>query len=491
MSDLQAPQQDASLTRSNKRKEDSNMTQLRENRLGLLVATLSNVLLLALLTTNVLAQNYTLNSLFSTNSRLPGLGVSFVPSINNFGDVAYIRRVFNPAPNPPDWVIFLHDGTMETQFFNISSAFGSSIGINSNVVINDAGAVGLLVDAPFSPSCSNLRCLVRINADKSFTVLASANGVGGGGDFAEFTSGLSMNNSGQIAVLARRESDGTNQIVRIDGPGQFTVIFTQTASLFNPTWPSINDSGRVAFAASEPATPGVCGGNTGLHCTSVYSGTGGPLTNEGRRPPGAGNSGHSPKINNNGLVLDTGGFPALIYTAQNGLVNTLVVGNEDPVFGTLSIATRPSQNDFGDYVFGSAKSGFPSDFGLFTGNDPTQDKVVRKGDVLFGGTFTDIPGSQVFQTGLHYINNFGQIVFALTVTDPRGNFFTHIVRAESNSAGRGDGSDVPDGEDICQVIPNPGQFAGCSPSPSVKFPGKSSSSPATANAGQSIKYHRR
>jgi len=138
-------------------------------------------------------------------------------------------------------------------------------------------------------------------------------------------------------------------------------------------------------------------------------------------------------------VLDTGvGSPALIYTAQGGVVQILVDGNEDPVFGSISAFAAPSQNDFGDIVFVSQKSGFPSDYGLFTGNDPIQDKVVRKGDVLLGGTFTDINGVNL-QTGPRNINNSGQIAFVLTVTDPSGNLFTHIVRADPVVDTDGDG----------------------------------------------------
>jgi hypothetical protein len=278
-------------------------------------------------------------------------------------------------------------------------------------------------------------------------VLATADGVGGDGDLAEFEPIISMNNLGQVAVKVRRTSDGANQIVRIDDTG-ITEIAQQAAELIIVTGPSINNAGVVAFVG-EITLAGGCPGPTS--CISVFSGTGGLLTEEGARPPGGGSSGFAPFINSNGLVLDTAvGAPALIYTAQGGVVNTLVVGNEDPVFTTIQ--NQPSQNDFGEFVFGSQNSGFPSDYGLFTGNDPVLDKVVRKEDFLFGGTPAEPP-----RTGLHYINNSGQIVFALTVTDLRtGTFKTHIVRADPIDLDT-DGDGIPNHKDNCVNTFNPGQ----------------------------------
>jgi hypothetical protein len=296
------------------------------------LAAIFGLLFLMSHTSSAVAQNYTLNSLFSTNQGLPQL-TAFAPSINNSGKVAHVRRSNNPFVI--EQVIFIHDGTSETPFFNLTTA---GIFTNHSVVINDNDAIAVLA-FPVTPCPGNpLGCLIRINPDQSVTILATANGVGAGGDFAEFTSGPSMNNSGQIAVLARRESDGVNQIIRVDGPGLFTEIFTQTATRLNPTSPSINNSGVVAFKAQD--TSGACSPSN----TCVFSGTGGPLTKEGVEPTSSG-GGFAPFINNNGLVLAGAPGGPLIYTAQGGVVNTLVVGNEDPVFSSLS--GQPSQNDLG------------------------------------------------------------------------------------------------------------------------------------------------
>jgi len=169
---------------------------------------------------SALAQNYTFNSLGEVNSTTP-------PSINNLGKVAYIRRVFDQVQSRNESVVMIHDGTSETAFFNLDDAgfFGQSY-----TVINDNGALAAVVLNGGTCPNNHLNCLIRINPNQTFTVLATANGVGGGGDFAEFQNFFSMNNAGQVAVAVRRTSDGANQIVRIDGAGVFTVIVTITAT---------------------------------------------------------------------------------------------------------------------------------------------------------------------------------------------------------------------------------------------------------------------
>jgi hypothetical protein len=336
-----------------------------------------------------------------------------------------IVRCFNPAGNQS--IIMLHDGNLETEFFNVTAVFGFASGVGSNVVINDNGAVAAWISqtpSSTSPCGTVYYCLVRINPNKTFTVLATAGPFGGGtADFVSFHPWLSFNNAGQVAIGVRN-NDTSDAFVRIDDTG-ITEIVRSSADFILPGRPSISDSGTVAFVAQAPTTP-QCPAPPS--CIMVFTGAGGALTIEGREPSGGG-SGFGTFINNNGLVLGTGvGAPGLIYTAQGGLVNVLVVGDEDPVFTVIN--NQPSQNDFGDFVFGSRNSGFPVESGLFTGNDPTQDKVVRLNDILFGGSVSDI------RTNLHYINNNRQIVFAITVTDPSGNFSSHIVRADLITAGR-------------------------------------------------------
>src|SRR5262245_28289896 len=225
---------------------------------------------------SALAQNYTLNSLFSINSGLPQLP-AFAPSINNSGKVAHVRRTNNPFI--VEQVIFIHDGTSETAFFNLTTA-GFSTG--HNVVINDNGAVGVLA---FVSSCPGnpFHCLIRINPDQSVTILATFGAFGGGtADIGGSinTDIISMNNLGQVAVKVTY-NNGTIAIVRIDDNGITEIARTgltqiydpitdtvTTATLINFTTASINNSGVVAFAAQDISCQPI-------NCDGVFSGTGG------------------------------------------------------------------------------------------------------------------------------------------------------------------------------------------------------------------------
>jgi hypothetical protein len=124
----------------------------------------------------------------------------------------------------------LHDGTSETEFFDISETFGGG-GVNVGLVINDNVAVAAKVDSPSSTSpCRNVAsCIVRINSDKSVTVLATADFGEPPADFVEFDQVLSFNNAGQVAIGVRN-NDGSNAIVRIDDTG-FTEIARVSATV--------------------------------------------------------------------------------------------------------------------------------------------------------------------------------------------------------------------------------------------------------------------
>jgi hypothetical protein len=365
-------------------------------------------LLLMLPSNQAQAQNYNLNSLFSINVALGSGDAPSVPSINNFGEVAYQRVVRDPVLNQLN-VIMIHDGNSETPFFTINTVFGTLSGAISNVVINDNGAVAAkIVNGSSTSPCGNVdQCIIRINPDKSLTVLATVDIGGAPADFRETEQWISFNKAGQVAIKVRNH-DLSTAIVRLDDTG-ITEIARQTATFNNFSQPTINDSGVVTFSAQDQSSPP--GG--------IYTGTGQALTLEAPIVVT-----YAPFINNNGLILGSNLTPNLVFTAQGGMVTTLVTGNEDPVLDRILVGLTPlSQNDFGDFVFASQNS-TGTEFGLFTGNDPSQDKVFRSSDTIFGGSVSDV------RTNLHYINNFRQIVFAITVTDPSGHFFSHIVRAD-------------------------------------------------------------
>lgn len=306
------------------------------------------------------------------------------PAINNNGEVAYARESLDPVQNRNEYVLFVHDGNVATSVFNFTDA-----GFDGNVVrpdLNDNGQVAGLFESRFffEPTF-----VFRIEPDGSLNVIAEP-GTAPTSEVVDFNRQVSMNNAGQIAVLAGNGVGGIS-ILRLDGSTAVEIARTN-ASFFNFTPPSINDSGRVAFQAQEPVV-----------FRSTFSGDGSLLTNEGTSP-GGGASGLAPTINNSGLILDDGAGDPLLYTAQGGVVDVLVTGLEDPVFSSFSSTGGYGFNDFEEFVF---VSGSGTNFGVFTGNDPIEDRVIRGGDSFLGGPITDL------RMGQHSISNTGQIVFLL------------------------------------------------------------------------------
>jgi hypothetical protein len=118
--------------------------------------------------------------------------------------------------------------------------------------------------------------------------------------------------------------------------------------------------------------------------TSPFTGSGGPLTNEA---PGQGAEvAITPIINNSGVLLVDGNLNApLLFTAKGGVITPVVNRNEDPIFQKLG--SLISMNNFCNVAFVSQENTFVPSIpsspgqGLFTGNDPIADKVIKTGDI--------------------------------------------------------------------------------------------------------------
>ena len=99
-------------------------------------------------------------------------------------------------------MIFIHDGTSETPFFNLTTA---GFVTDDSVVINDNGAIAVTVTGVSTGTVLPCRCLYSADQEsmqiKALRSLATAGGVGGGtADFGSFEPQISMNNLGQVAV---------------------------------------------------------------------------------------------------------------------------------------------------------------------------------------------------------------------------------------------------------------------------------------------------
>ena len=92
-----------------------------------------------------------------------------------------------------------------------------------------------------------------------------------------------------------------------------------------------------------------------------------------------------------------------IFTGNGGAVTTIV--DDSGVFGMLGPTTI---NNEGSVVFGASLD--TREYGIFTGADPINDKVIAIGDPLFGSTVTRLN----FSNGL---NNSGQIAFLAELAD--------------------------------------------------------------------------
>lgn len=199
----------------------------------------------------------------------------------------------------------------------------------------------------------------------------------------------------------------------------------------------VNDLGVVAFGASEVDDP-----DGGL--ASVYTGTGGPVVEEGTPPYPIGGQIQHVIINESGVIGVNAG--AGIHTLDGGVITTVVpaiLGGSPRGF---------SFNDLGRVALLGEVGGVP---GIYTGSDVVDDAVLRSGDVLFAGVVTE--GESAFRFEENGLNNDGDIVFKVEI-DVDGQIESHLVRAiallpQYDSDDDGAGNDV----DNCLTVDNSDQ----------------------------------
>ena len=359
---------------------------------GAIVTALS---ILATPGSSVQAVDYDFVSVYSSATPLAEVNAT-APSVNNAGTVAFAALIPDPAANRSTYVVFRSAGGQLVALLNLTDSLGA--GSPGPLVINEGGAIAL----HYARGIEGL--VVRIQPDGSYAVLARSDQFAST-PYLEIAPAVSMNGTGQVAALVTN-TDLTSSIVRFDAAGAVEVA-RSSPDLVNFSPPAINDAGVVAFTAQ-----GASAGN--VH---VYSGTGGSLTDEGAIDPCPGPS-HTPAINNDGLVLSDCGGPPL-FSARGGVVNVLLTGSEDPIFGRLTSGYGLSNRAQTVFVTGSAEG--PPEVGLFTGNDPLSGKVLRTGDTVFELPVEDIA------IGHRSVNDTGQIALLLQVGGERPT--THIILA--------------------------------------------------------------
>ncbi len=364
-------------------------------------------------------------SVYSEVSPINAFGVS-AGSINNHGVMA-VSLADPPTTYRVDWPVW-------TEVLDGSFA---KMDINDN---NQIGAVA-------SFCCAGDSALWRLEADGTVVTLAEGpSGCPQPGDFCGFQSaylGDGLNNSGQIATLAGFNDAGvvTAGVWLFDDDGAVEIARQDTVNpggLFSITTPGVNDLGVVAFGASEVSDP-----DGGL--ASVYSGTGGVVTEDGTPPYPQGGQIQHVIINENGVIGVNGG--AGIHTIDDGVVTTVV-----PAEFAVGSPTGFSFNDEGQVVYLREVGGVP---GLYTGPDVVDDALLRSGDTVFDGVVTG--GTSSFRLQENGLNNDGDIVFSVQI-NVDGATESHLVRAiallpEFDSDDDGIANDM----DNCLTAANPDQ----------------------------------
>ena len=193
------------------------------------------------------------------------------------------------------------------------------------------------------------------------------------------------------AVFWTRDADGVTSIRKGAGGAITTVVDTRGDLKFLGQ-PAMNQSGTVSFFGSPD------GEEVGVYvadAAGVRRVWGAP---EGRRFDA---SSTATDINDLGAIAIEGGG----IVAPDGTFTT-IGGEGQP--------GSPAINNAGAIAFYSGFGEYPNNtYGVYTGSNPVADKVIAKGDPLFGATAT---GMSVFGGGM---NDRGEIVFKYSVSGGR------------------------------------------------------------------------
>ena len=334
----------------------------------------------------------------SVHSRVGGLApTSPTASVNGTGTTAFIAVVHNAVSNRDEHVLFRGSGAEPTAVLNVTEAFGE--GTPGSPVINESDAIAL------THTSATETVIVRVGADGTVSVLARAS-VLSGTPYRAIAPGVSLNDAGQVAALVTNV-DSTTSIVRFDESGALEIARSGSDFAdFSP--PTLNNAGVVAVTARAIASGAV----------GVYTGSGGAVSAEGAVDACAATSESAPVITNDGFVLSD--CAPVLFRARAGVVTVVVSPATDAAFGRL--LQGYSANGHGVPAFVAGRTDVASELGLFVGNDPVRDTVLRTGDALFGGAVQDV------RVGPHAMNDAGQIVLLAQVA-AGGTVISQVVLA--------------------------------------------------------------
>ena len=350
---------------------------------------------LALSVGNAAAAPFTFINIADTQTgpfQVAGLGA---PSLNDSGTVAFDGLLRAGGSG-----IFISNGGHPTTLYDTSGPFRRllqycCVSLNNSGTVAfsadlDTGGVGIFTGSggPTTTISDNRTHFIPTVINDSGTVAFMRFGVGGG---------IFVGSGGPITTIA-------------DSSGPIESI---------TPFPSLNDSGTVAFSASlDTGGEGIFTSSGGLITTIADSS--GPF--DSFIPPNPEAEDLFISLNDAGTVafsasLDTGARG--IFTGSGGLITTIADSSGPFAF----FFAEPSINDNGLVAFLAATD--MGSVGLFVGPDPAADEVISIGDRLFGSTVTRLI---LHPDGL---NDSGQIAFSYFLADTRNGIALADPRAIS------------------------------------------------------------
>jgi hypothetical protein len=329
-------------------------------------------------------------------------------------------------------------------FKKIAGASGDPFALSQAVAINNNGVVA------FSRTAANGVQTLYTGRGGALTSIANTAGS------IKFITSWDVNRNGMVAYGV--EFDFSSSVPFLSATGVFTgngttnrLVAKSNDRVFSVGNAAINDFGQVAFSTATEPFGGVTAvvtrypdrliaasngdnlaagdiNNQGLVAFSTFTGQEQMFVGNGGKPTVIAKTEGTdfllflsgPRINNAGVVafnarLDSDGQG--IFTASPSGGRT-VVDNLSGPFAGLGLGA-PAINNRGVVAFEANKFEFHA---IYTGVNPTTDRVIQTGDVLDGSTIVQL------STGSHgrFLNDAGQVAFWAQLADGR----TGIYRAD-------------------------------------------------------------
>jgi hypothetical protein len=313
------------------------------------------------------------------------------PAINNLGAVAFRQTVFNEETFNDEDSVLRGSGGPLTTIADESDGFDSIVG---NPSINDLGAVAF----DGNPDGSVDRELIARGSGGPLTEIARA---GETRRFDSFTADVSLNLLGRVAFTGELNETGDEGLFQGAGGAVATRYLASTspfAGSISP--PSLNDLESASFVEeTDELVRGV-----------FRQGPGGAVTTIADESDGLQGFASHTSLNNLGRVafaaFDESGEEVILTGRGGPLTEVASTTGEYAFFG----GRGPSINDLGQVAFQADLDDFSSS-GVFTGPDPVDDAVIRTGDVIGGKTVQSVSACR------EMLNARGQVAALVTYDD--------------------------------------------------------------------------